>query len=290
MYQSSTLLRMLKWLAVIAAMCFALFPIFWMVSTSFKPIQEWSTYPPVWIPRQPTLENYLALLNPAALAGSHSIDYKVAETAWRPLLNSLIISTSATFFSVCFGTLAAYGVSRYKSGGESYPMFVLTVRMFPPIAVAVPMLVMYSFLHLTGTYVGLVLAYTAFTLPLSIWMIRSFIDEIPREIEEAAVVYGLSSIRAFWRVTFPLIRGALVATALFIYILNWSEFLFALSLTNGALTTVTVQVSNYFSASSGQLYGPQAALGTLSTIPVIFFGYLIQRHLVRGLTFGAIKR
>jgi multiple sugar transport system permease protein len=290
MYRSNGILRVLKWFGILAGVGFALFPIFWMVSTSFKPIQEWSTYPPVWISRRPTLENYLALLNPAALKGTHSIDYKVAETAWRPLLNSLIISTSATVFSVGVGMLAALGVSRYKSGGESYPLFVLTVRMFPPIAVAVPMLVMYAFLHLTGTYLGLILAYTAFTLPLSIWMLRSFIDEVPREIEEAAVVYGLSSFQAFWRVTFPLIRGGLVATALFVYILSWSEFLFALSLTNGALTTVTVQVSNYFSASSGQLYGPQAALGTLSTIPVIFFGYLIQRHLVRGLTFGAIKR
>jgi multiple sugar transport system permease protein len=121
-------------------------------------------------------------------------------------------------------------------------------------------------------------------------MIRSFIEEVPTELEEAAVVHGMSTLGAFRRITLPLVRGGILATALFVYILNWSEFLFALVLTYGKVTTVTVQVSKYFSASSGQLYGPQAALGTISTLPVILFGYLIQRHIVRGLTFGAIKR
>jgi multiple sugar transport system permease protein len=162
--------------------------------------------------------------------------------------------------------------------------------MFPPIAIVVPMVVLFSMLRLSDTYVGLVLAYTAFTLPFSIWMIRSFIEEVPEELEGAALIYGMRPLDAFLKVTFPLIRGGVLATALFVFILNWSEFLFALTLTTGHVVTVTLQVANYVSASSGKLYGVQAAMGTISTLPVILFGYLIQRHLVRGLSFGAIKR
>jgi multiple sugar transport system permease protein len=121
-------------------------------------------------------------------------------------------------------------------------------------------------------------------------MIRSFIDEVPVEIEGAAMLYGMGPLRAFLTVTLPLVKGGILATALFIFILNWSEFLFALTLTQGEIVTVTVQVANYVSASSGKLYGVQAAMGTISTLPVILFGYIIQNHLVRGLSFGAVKR
>ena len=186
--------------------------------------------------------------------------------------------------------LAAYSIVRFKTGGDSYPFQFLTVRMFPPIAVVVPMVVLFSMLRLSDTYLGLILAYTAFTLPFSIWMIRSFIEEVPEELEGAAVIYGMRPLHAFLKVTFPLIQGGVLATALFVFILNWSEFLFALTLTTGHVVTVTLQVANYVSASSGKLYGVQAAMGTVSTLPVIFFGYVIQRHLVRGLSFGAIKR
>lgn len=162
--------------------------------------------------------------------------------------------------------------------------------MMPPIAVVVPVVALFSILRLADTYAGMVIAYTAFTLPFSIWMIRSFIDDLPEELEGAAMIYGASRARAFLTVTLPLIKGGVLATALFIFILNWSEFLFALVLTSGKIVTVTLQVANYVSASSGKLYGVQAAMGTVSTIPVILFGYLIQGHIVRGLTLGAIKR
>jgi multiple sugar transport system permease protein len=162
--------------------------------------------------------------------------------------------------------------------------------MMPPIAVVVPIVVLFSILRLSDTYFGMILAYTAFTLPFSIWMIRSFIEEIPSELEGVAMIHGMGQFRAFLTVTLPLIKGGMLSTALFIFILNWSEFLFALVLTAGNVTTVTLQVANYVSASSGKLYGVQAAMGTVSTLPVIFFGYIIQRHLVRGLTFGAVKR
>jgi multiple sugar transport system permease protein len=287
--------RYLKRVAVCIAILISFFPIFWLVSTSFKPIDEWQKFPPVWISRHPTLQNYRIVFAPKAAqefaAKQHgAISYKVSGSAWKAFGDSAIIAIGATILSVLFGTLAAYSIVRFHTGGENYAFQFLTVRMFPPIAVVVPMVVLFSMLRLSDTYAGLVLAYTAFTLPFSIWMIRSFIEEVPEELEGAALIYGMRPLEAFLKVTFPLIRGGVLATALFVFILNWSEFLFALTLTTGHVVTVTLQVANYVSASSGKLYGVQAAMGTISTLPVILFGYLIQRHLVRGLSFGAIKR
>jgi multiple sugar transport system permease protein len=281
--------------AVVLAMAISFFPIFWLISTSLKPYDEWASWPPVWISDQPTLQNYRIVFFPdaareVAQEQAGSLDYKVSGSAWKAFQDSAIISTCATLLSVVFGTLAAYSIARYRTGGDNYPFQFLTVRMLPPIAVVVPMVAMFSVLKLSDTYFGMILAYTAFTLPFSIWMIRSFVEDVPVELEGVAMVHGLSRFRAFLTVTLPLIKGGVLATALFIFILNWSEFLFALVLTSGKVVTVTLQVANYVSASSGKLYGVQAAMGTISTLPVILFGYLIQRHLVRGLTFGAVKR
>jgi multiple sugar transport system permease protein len=286
---------LLKRSAVVLAMAISFFPIFWLISTSLKPYDEWASWPPVWISDQPTLQNYRIVFFPdaareVAQEQAGSLDYKVSGSAWKAFQDSAIISTCATLLSVVFGTLAAYSIARYRTGGDNYPFQFLTVRMLPPIAVVVPMVAMFSVLKLSDTYFGMILAYTAFTLPFSIWMIRSFVEDVPVELEGVAMVHGLSRFRAFLTVTLPLIKGGVLATALFIFILNWSEFLFALVLTSGKVVTVTLQVANYVSASSGKLYGVQAAMGTISTLPVILFGYLIQRHLVRGLTFGAVKR
>jgi multiple sugar transport system permease protein len=287
--------RCLKRTAMCIAIVIAFFPIFWLISTSFKPIDEWQKFPPVWISSQPTLQNYRIVFAPKAAQEfaakqQGAIGYKVSGSAWKAFGDSAVVATAATVLSVLFGTLAAYSIVRFHTGGDSYPFQFLMVRMFPPIAVVVPMVILFSMLRLSDTYFGLILAYTAFTLPFSIWMIRSFIEEVPEELEGAALIYGMRPLHAFLKVTFPLIRGGLLATALFVFILNWSEFLFALTLTTGHVVTVTLQVANYVSASSGKLYGVQAAMGTVSTLPVIFFGYIIQRHLVRGLSFGAIKR
>jgi multiple sugar transport system permease protein len=288
-------LRGLRRIAVTLAMVVSFFPIYWLVSTSFKPHDEWASFPPVWFSDRPTLQNYRIVFAPelareVAASEEGSLDYKVSASAWKAFADSTIISTCATLLSVFFGTLAAYSISRYRTGGENYPFQFLTIRMFPPIAVVVPMVVMFSFLRLSDTYFGLIVAYCAFTLPFSVWMVRSFIDDVPVELEHAAMIYGMGPLRAFVTVTLPLVKGGILATALFVFILNWSEFLFALTLTQGQIVTVTVQVANYVSASSGKLYGVQAAMGTISTLPVILFGYLIQKHLVRGLSFGAIKR
>jgi multiple sugar transport system permease protein len=287
--------RLGKRAAVLLAMLIAFFPIYWLIATSIKPYDEWASWPPVWFSENPTLQNYRIVFFPEAARQfaaeqAGTLDYKVSGSAWKAFADSAIISSFATFFSVLFGTLAAYSIARFQTGGASYAFQFLTVRMVPPIAVVVPVVALFSILRLSDTFTGMILAYTAFTLPFSIWMIRSFLEEIPEELEGAAMVHGMSRFQAFTRVTLPLVKGGILATALFIFILNWSEFLFALVLTSGKVLTVTLQVANYVSASSGKLYGVQAAMGTISTLPVILFGYLIQKHLVRGLTFGAVKR
>jgi|SRR5215208_1325873 multiple sugar transport system permease protein len=288
-------ITILKRVAVLFAMVLAFFPIFWLLTTSVKPYDEWAAWPPVWLTENPTLQNYRIVFFPEAareFAASQagSLDYKVSGSAWKAFKDSAIIATIATIVSVVFGTLSAYSIVRFRTGGENYPFQFLTVRMMPPIAVVVPMVALFSMVRLADTYFGMILAYTAFTLPFSIWMIRSFVEEAPAELEGVAMIHGMGPLETFLKVTLPLVKGGILATALFIFILNWSEFLFALVLTSGHIVTVTLQVANYVSASSGKLYGVQAAMGAISTLPVIFFGYVIQRHLVRGLTFGAVKR
>jgi multiple sugar transport system permease protein len=287
------LLAAFRWLTVLMAMGFALFPVFWLVSTSFKSYEEWASSPPHWLPQNPTLQNYRIVFAPEAARQfaahqSDSLDYKVSGSAWSAFGSSALVATAATFLSVTFGTLAAYGISRFRGGGRGFAFRLLTVRMFPPIAVVVPMVVLFSLLRLTDTHLGLILAYTTFTLPFSVWMIRSFIEEVPIDLELAGRVHGYGRWQVFTLISLPLIRGGILATGLFVFILNWSEFLFALVLTSGHVVTVTLQVANYVSASSGKLYGVQAAMGTISTIPVILFGFLIQGHLARGLTLGAV--
>jgi multiple sugar transport system permease protein len=186
--------------------------------------------------------------------------------------------------------MAALAISRYHFGGNTTPFGILASRMFPPIAIAIPIVILFATLGLIDTYAGLILAYAVFTVSFSTWMLKSFIDDVPVELEEAAMMDGMPPLRAHWTVTVPLIKGGIAATFLFIFILNWSEFLFALMLSASKVVTIPVQLSRYIVATSGTLYGPQAALGTLAIIPLFVIGVLIQQHLVRGITFGAIKR
>jgi multiple sugar transport system permease protein len=294
------------------ALIFALFPVFWMISTSFKPQGEWVQKPPIWVSSNATVENYLTVLWPAVLMERRGGltqytaegEQKVSEStgvggavgdiltksAWQSIWGSIIISSAATALSIIVGLMSAISIARYRFGGNVTPFFILSGRMFPPIAIAIPFVVMFSNVGATDTYWGLILAYAAVTVPFSTWMLKSFIDDLPKEIEEAAMMDGMSRWGAHVRITLPLIKGGIIATTLFILILNWSEFLFALVLTYTKVATIPVQLAKYFSATEGALYGVQAALATVSIVPLVIIGFFIQKHLVRGLTLGAIKR
>jgi multiple sugar transport system permease protein len=263
-------------------------PVIWLVSLSFKPPREWLATPPSLIPRSPTVDNYVVLVAPGIPKGTIGEVVGAAQPVTRAFVNSVIVVPLATLASLGVGFLGAYGISRFRVGGNFLPFSVLATRMFPPIAFAVPLLVYYRSLGLIDTRLGLILMYTAFTLAFSLWLLKGFIDGVPRHIEEAAILDGASRWRVLFTITLPLVRGGLAATALFVFIMNWTEFLFALIFTSRTALTVPVQISQYASAV-GRFYGPQAALGLVASVPVLVAGYVIQRYLVRAFTFGLVK-
>lgn len=272
-------------IVVFAAMVF-FFPIYWMGTMAFKPFPEWTAAGGkiYWVPENPTLNNFNAIFQVQS-----QMHYDLRSTATRPIINSLIVSSCGTLFAMVLGILAAYGISRYKAGGQ-LPFFLLQLRMFPPAAVLIPVMIMWAFLRWVDTWYGLIFIYGVVTLPFSTWLMKTFFDDIPSEIDEAAIVDGCSSFGAFLKVVLPLAKGGIASTALFVFILNWSDFLIALILTDRKWVTIPVHIDKLQSALVGQLYGPKAALGLLAAIPPIVFGILIQKYLVRGLTFGAIKK
>ena len=264
----------------------AALPLYWMIITSLKPETEWVTFPPIWFPKDLTLDNYIVLFNPGALAEEVWISL---ESALPAFLNSVIIGVGSTILCMVISTMCAYSISRFRVGGNFFPMSILALRMFPPIAVVLPLLVLFSTVGLRDTYLGMILAYACFNLPFGVWMMKSFIDDVPRELEEAAIIDGMKPIGAMLKVTIPLVKAGLAATSLFVFILAWSEFLLAFILTDTEVATITVRLARY-TTDTGEMYGARAALGVIATIPPVIIGYLIQNYLVRGLTFGAIKR
>lgn len=271
-----------------AVLILVMFPVFWIVMTAIKPPTDWNAAPAIWIPSAPTMVNFETLFDPEAIR-AYGVG-GVSQAATPAVFGSLLASVAATVLSIAIGLFAAIGLSRYAPGSKATPLIILSGRMFPPAAIAVPFVIIFSATDVIDTYGGLVAIYVAVTLPFSTWMLKSFVDDLPREIEEAAMIDGKSRLMAHLTVTIPLIRGGLFATTMFIFILNWSEFMFALVLSYTNISTIPVQLAKYVTATAGTLYGVQAALAVLAMLPLVVTGYLIQSHLARGMTFGAVKR
>jgi multiple sugar transport system permease protein len=268
---------------------FAFFPIYWMVSTSFKPDNQWFSWPPVYFPDPPTLSNYL---NVWFGAGQYDVT-QYAISSQTPLIsmwNSAVIASTSTFLAVLFGAVLAYGVSRYRILSEARMFQLLMLRMIPPIVVVAPLSLYYSALGLLDSRTGLILVYFLTTLPYAVWMTKSFIDEVPREIEQAAEILGASRWRTVFEIVLPLIRSGLVATFLFILILTWSEYLLALIITKTQVTTLPIELSKYQGTTEGRVYGRQAALAVGITVPLMIVGLIIRKHLARGFSFGMVRR
>ena len=278
----------LQALLLTAALVLVLFPVFWIVMTAIKPPIDWNASPAIWVPSQPTLIIFKTLFDPEAIR-EYGVG-GVSQSATKAVLGSLLASITATALSVLVGLFSAIGISRYGNDSKATPLIILSGRMFPPAAIAVPFVIIFSNIGLTDSYAGLIAIYVAVTLPFSTWMLKSFVDDLPREIEEAAMIDGLSRVRAHLTVTIPMIKGGIFATTMFIFILNWSEFMFALVLSYTDVATIPVQLAKYVTATAGTLYGVQAALAVLAMLPLVVIGFFIQSHLARGMTFGAIKR
>jgi len=258
------------------ALCvvFVVVPLYWVFVTSIKPSDDYLAIPPVWWPDQPTMVHYTAAL--------------FAYRGLNGLINSLIVAIAATVLSCLFGTLMAYSLARFNTGGQHLSFWVLSQRFLPPIAIVLPIFLNYRALGLNDTHVGLILAYTVFTLPVSVWMMFAYFRGMPRSLEEAALVDGCTRWTAFWRVAVPLAAPGVVAAAVFTFIACWTEFFFALVLTSRNAYTLPT-VFRAFLSFQGAQYGEASALAIVSLVPSIVLGVLVQKHLVRGLTLGAIR-
>ncbi len=262
---------------LVLALVVTLLPVYWMAITSLKTQVEVFASPPTFVVQQPTLENYINLF--------------ASRNMGAYLLNSLIVVGASVLLALAIGSLAAYALARFRMGrlNDRLSFWVLAPRMIPPIAIVVPIFLILQQVGLLNRRLGLVLVYTAFNLPFVVWMMRSFFYEIPIDLEEAAMVDGASRLNAFWHVMLPLAAPGLVATAIFAIIVTYNEFFFALTLTSTpAAATLPVGTAALIGKTQ-TLFGEMAAAGVVATAPIVVFALLVQRHLVRGLTMGAVK-
>lgn len=264
------------------------FPLYWTITMALKPAPDWTGTK--WVPSKVVFSNFAEVLIPGYGDDGFSIISSPINDSLGALGDSLIISVGGTLLAVLLGTSAAYVISRYRFGGDLLPFNILSVRMFPPLAALIPLIVMFSTVELLDSYFVMILVYGGLTAPYAVWLTKSFIDEVPRELEDAAIIDGRSRLGAGLRVTLPLIMGSVATTGLFIFIIIWSDFVIGFTLGGQNVKTVPVALAGLNSATQGQLYGPQAALGIVAAAPVVIFGLMIQKYLARGLTFGAVKR
>ncbi|WP_119299659.1 carbohydrate ABC transporter permease [Dongia deserti] len=263
----------LRYLAVLALTIVFLFPVYWLFIISFKTPEEIFAFPPVWYPESIQFANYRVLFKDGD-----------AVTVW----NSLVLAGVSTVIAMVLGTICAYSLVRFKTGGENLAVWIISQRMMPPIAIAFPIFLLYVFFGWVDSYHGLIILYTAFSLPYVIWMMRGYIEDLPLELEESALVDGCTRWEVLWKVVFPMVRSGLFATAVFTFVFAWNDFLFALVLTRTEVITYTVQVTHYFGGQSN-FWAKIAAMSVLGTIPVFFTVATLQRYLVRGISMGAVK-
>ncbi len=311
------------WTALIVAFLFFMFPLYWMVITSLKPRSDVELVPPTFIPYvdfQPTSNNYVdVFLKDRAATGLAETDEEAARAISdfpATLTNSIIITSATTFLAVIMGTLAAYAFSRFQIKGEADMLFfILSTRMLPPVVVLIPIFLMFNQpgelingvlqnvpvpivqafgesikdFSLRNSYIGITLLYITAGLPFVVWMMKGFFDEIPKEYEEAAMIDGYSRLEAIWKIVLPEALPAMLATSVFVIITAWNEFVFVLLLNRDQAQTVPPFL--YSIIGYGQVeWGRMAATSVLFLLPVVIFTFLARNHLLRGVTFGAVRR
>ena len=278
-----TAMDILRQTIVVAILLVTLFPIYWMIATSIKPTDQILVSPPVFV-FQPTLDHYRYAFEQANFA--------------LYISNTLIVALISTIIVVVTGCIASYAFARYNVGGGNLMFFILTTRMMPAIAVVLPFFVIFrtagntaigQFLQLGLDKLGtLVVCYTIFNLPFAIWLMHSFFQDIPVELEDSARLDGYSRIKVFFKVVLPLAAPGIAVTAIFCLLFSWNEYLFASILTRAMARTITVGVGDFWT-QRGILWGPLSAAATVCVVPMIAFALVLQRWIVRGLTFGAVR-
>lgn len=307
-----------KWFAGTLVILYALItmiPLVWIAITGFKSPADAIAYPPKYIIGsdseagfKPTLEGYVNLFTTRTRQTQEFLDANPPEN-WADeivrqydmvivgpskfgerFLNSVIIGFGSTFLSVFLGTLAAYAFSRFKIPlADDLLFFILSTRMMPPIAVAIPIFLMYRQLGLSDTHLGMILLYTGVNISLAVWLLKSFIDGIPIEYEEAALIDGYTRFQAFYKVVLPQAATGIASTAIFCLIFAWNEYAFAVLLTTASAQTAPPFIPTIIGV--GGLDWPAIAAGvTLFLLPVMIFTILLRKHLLRGITFGAVRK
>lgn len=267
--------RTLLWALLVAVVLLYAFPFVYLLLTSFKTPFDTLAVPPSVLPPTWTVANYGGALGRTGVVAS--------------FINSLSTATISTLVTLVLAVPAAYGITRFRTrAGRVFIMAALVTRMVPPVAVGVPLMSTLSALRLTDTPTGLAIAHTTISLPLSIWLMASFFEAVPDELDEAAKVDGCSRLGALWRVILPVVSGGVAVTAIFAFLASWNEFLFALLLTSVRAQTTPIVIAN-FQTQFGLDWGPMTALAALYSIPVILLTLALQRHIVAGLTLGAVK-
>jgi len=270
--------RLIIYVALICAVVAALAPVYWMLTISLKSEVDQFASPPRWFLFSPTLAHYA--------------DAFLSRSFGQYLATSATVAVLSTICSVMLGTFAAYGLARFRLRAKlnrRLSLWILSTRMFPPIVSAVPLFLMMRDLRLLNTMAALVIVYTAFNLPFVVWMMRGFFQELPRELEEAAMVDGDSRLGALFRIILPLVVPGLAATAVFCLIMSWNEFLLALVLTQtDAAMTLPVGIAGRVTQYEIK-WGVMSAAGVVAMLPILIFAMAVQRYLVRGLSLGAVK-
>jgi multiple sugar transport system permease protein len=279
----STPIEVLRYGIIIIVLLWTIFPIAWLILTSLKPANDIMVSPPRFF-FTPTLENYAYAMGKANFAVF--------------IANTLVVSLVSTIFVVILASLAAYSFARYNVGQGNILFFILTTKMMPAIAVVLPFFLIFRDIGRTpvgealgiglDTRAALIISYTIFNLPFAIWLMVSFFQDISRELEDSARLNGYNRLQVLQKVVLPLAAPGIAVTAIFCLIFSWNEFLFAYILTRDAARTITVGVESFFTLR-GILWGPVAAAATISVVPMLIFVLVLQRYMVRGLTFGAVR-
>ena len=256
------------------ALIWSVFPLYWMITTSIKPSALTFAWPPALI-FTPTFEFYAKLIQTTPFT--------------QYLANTLVVAGVTTAIAISLGSFSAYSFTRFRNAGSAFfPLFYLICRMLPRVVLVIPVYLLMRQLHLLNTHLALILAYSTFALPFTIWMMIGFFKEIPIELEEAAMVDGCDRLNVLRLVVLPLAAPGLAATSIFAFLLGWNEFLFALVLGGSDSRTLPVLAAGFI-ADNGIAWGLVMAAGTLVLLPVIVFALVVQRHIVHGMTLGAVK-
>ncbi|MEO1191494.1 MAG: carbohydrate ABC transporter permease [Pseudomonadota bacterium] len=300
-----------KWFAGIVVIGYALvtlMPLLWILATGFKSPTDAISYPPKVV-FEPTLEGYVNLFTTRTRLAQDEFEALPPPETWyeqivrdqgmviagpsrygERFMNSVIIGFGSTFLCMILGTAAAYAFSRFRVPlKDDLMFFILSTRMMPPIAVAIPIFLMFRQLGLSDTHLGMILLYTAVNLSLSVWLLKGFIDEIPVEYEEAALIDGYTRFQAFYKVVLPQAATGIASTAIFCLIFAWNEYAFAVLLTSGNAQTAPPFIPTIIGVG-GKDWPAVAAGASIFLIPVVVFTILLRKHLLRGITFGAVRK